>query len=245
VAAVRTGWDGTAARLRWAPEWQVAVLVALAWAALLAGAGAHGAPAGHEQHVHAHDAGLHAALGGWTLMVIAMMVPVTLPAVRHVGLNSIRPRRQWAMALYTCVYVTVWVGFGAVALLAVRGLHEALMLDDRALLVCALIVAATWQLTRAKRRAVLACKRTVPLPPVGRRADLGCARFAVSQAWRCMCSCWALMGVMALAGHASLLWMAGLTALIAVEELTLAGRGRLGHGGAVLAVAAAAVALGA
>ena len=245
MTAIRTGWNGTAARLRWAPEWQIAVLVALAWAALLAGAGAHGAPAGHEHHAHAHAPPFAAALGGWALMVVAMMGPAALPAVRHVGLNSLRARRQWAMALYTAVYVAVWIGFGVLALLAVRGLHAALMLDDRALLVLALVAAATWQLTRAKRRAVLACRRTVPLPPTGLRADLACARFAVAQALRCVRSCWALMAVMAFAGHASLLWTAGLAAVIAAEELTVAGRRRLEAFGALLALAAVAVALGA
>ena len=151
--------------------------------------------------------------------------------MRHVALNSLRARRQWAMALYTAVYVAVWAAFGALALLLVRGVHAALMLDDRALLVLALIAAATWQLTRAKRRAVLACRRTVPLPPAGLRADLGCARFAVAQALRCVRSCWALMVVMAFAGHASPVWMVALTALIAAEELTVAGRRRVAASG--------------
>ena len=246
MTAIRAGWDGAAARLRWAPEWQIGALVALAWAALLAGAAGHGAPSpGHEHHAHVHAAAFPAALAGWALMALAMMGPVALPAVRHVALNSLRARRQWAMALYTAVYVAVWVAFGALALLLVRGVHAALMLDDRALLVLALVAAATWQLTRAKRRAVLACRRTVPLPPAGLRADLGCARFAVAQALRCVRSCWALMVVMAFAGHASPAWMVALTALIAAEELTVAGRRRVEAFGALLALAAAAVALGA
>jgi predicted metal-binding membrane protein len=122
--------------------------------------------------------------------------------------------------------------------------RASLAIDDRALLTLALALAATWQLTRAKRRAVLACKRTVPLPPVGWRADLGCVRFAMAQALRCLRSCWALMAVMVVVGHASLVWMAALAALAWVEELAVAGRRLLGPFAAVLGSLALLVAVG-
>ena len=115
-------------------------------------------------------------------MVVAMMVPVTLPAVRYVGLNSMRRRRQRAMALYTAVYVGIWALFGVTALGIDHLLRAHLGLGDRLLLALALVAAAGWQLTRAKRRALFACGRTVPLPPLGRRADAGCARFALLHA---------------------------------------------------------------
>ena len=188
--------------------------------------------------------GMLGALGGWTLMTIGMMVPVTLPAVRHVGLNSLRSRRRRAMAVYVAVFVGVWVAFGAVALTAERIAHETSGVDGRVLLALALTVAATWQLTRIKRRALFACRRTVPLPPVGRRADAGCARFALVQGWRCVVSCWALMLVMLVAGHAALVWMAVLTALMVVEELTRIGRRLVRPSAAPLALTAGLVALG-
>jgi predicted metal-binding membrane protein len=175
-------------------------------------------------------------------MTIGMMVPVTLPAVRHVGLNSLRSRRRRAMAVYFAVFVGVWVAFGAVALAAERIAHE--IIDGRDLLALALTVAAAWQLTRIKRRALFACRRTVPLPPVGRRANAGCARFALVQGWRCVVSCWALMIVMLVAGHAALVWMAVLTALMLVEELTRVGRRLVRPSAAPLALAAGLVALG-
>jgi predicted metal-binding membrane protein len=53
------------------------------------------------------------------------------------------------------------------------------------------------------------------------------------------------MLLMAIVGHANLLWMAALTVLMSVEELTLLGR-RLRHlSAAALALTAIAVALGA
>ena len=216
-------------------------MVAAAWLALLAGLGVHPA---HFGPGHAPLAVL-GGLPAWSLMVVAMMVPVTLPAVRYVGLNSMRRRRLRAMAVYTASYVGVWVAFGVSALgLAHLATHH-LGLSDDALLALALAAAAVWQLTRAKRRALFACGRTVPLPPSGRRADAGCARFALLQAWRCIRSCWALMLVMVAVGHSSLVWMVALTALVVAEELTVRGRRLTRPAAAVLAAAAVGVALGA
>lgn len=230
-----------AVRLRWQPEWRVAVVVAAAWLTLLAGLGMP------PMHLGPHHAalGVLAGLPGWSLMVVAMMVPVTLPAVRYVGLNSMRRRRQRAMALYTIAYVGVWLLFGLTALGTEHILSVHLGISRRVLLALALAAAAGWQLTRAKRRALFACGSTVPLPPLGRRADAGCARFALLQAWRCIRSCWAIMLVMVVAGHASLVWMVALTALIVAEELTLTGRRVTRPAAGLLAAAAAAVAVGA
>jgi predicted metal-binding membrane protein len=187
--------------------------------------------------------GVLADLPGWGLMAVAMMAPVTLPAVRHVGLNSIRRRRQWAMALYFAVYVGVWVAFGVLALAGERVVRQTLALHGDGLLALILAMAAWWQLTHFKRRAIFRCRRTVPLPPVGLRADAGCARFALQQGWRCVTSCWAFMALMVVVGHSGLMWMTALTSVIVVEELTTFGRRLLQPSAAGLALAAALVAL--
>jgi predicted metal-binding membrane protein len=227
--------------LRWRPEWLVAVAAAAAWIALLSGVGLHHMQLG----AHHSPLGVIAGLPGWSLMVVAMMVPVTLPAVRHVGLNSMRHRRQRAMALYTVVFVGIWVLFGVTALATEHLLSFHLGLGDRLLLAVALAAAAGWQLTRAKRRALFACGRTVPLPPVGRRADAGCVRFALLHARRCIQSCWAIMFVMVVVGHSSLIWMLALTGIVVAEELTVIGRHLTRPAAVVFALTAAAVAFGA
>jgi predicted metal-binding membrane protein len=252
--------------LGWRPEWPYLVLVMLAWVALLAGGGGHvGAPPapdgpGHPEleaashhhhhaelaapatmtHVAEHSSGsLPAALAGWTLMSVAMMVPVALPAVRHVGLNSLRQRRQWAMFVFVAVYVGAWAAFGILALTWQRLALRTIGIDARVLLASTLLVAAGWQLTRVKRRALLACRRTVPLPPIGRRADAGCARFALRQSRRCIVSCWTLMAVMVAVQQAATVWMLSLTALMAAEELTRPGR----RGGRLLPLSATTLAM--
>jgi predicted metal-binding membrane protein len=241
VHGLRTRGQHLTLTLQWRPEWRVAAIAVLAWFALLAGLGMHRVHLGPDHTPPSVVAGL----AGWSLMVVAMMVPVTLPAVRYVGLNSMRRRRQRAMALYTAVYVGTWALFGFTALGIDHLLSVHLGLSDPLLLVVALVAAAGWQLTRAKRRALFACGRTVPLPPLGRRADAGCARYALLHGWRCIQSCWAIMLVMVAVGHSNLVWMVALTVLVIAEELTVRGRYLTRPAAAVLAVAAMAVALGA
>lgn len=235
---VRARGRQLALTLQWRPEWRVALLAVAAWIALLAGVGMH------DTELGAHHEPL-AGLAVWALMVVAMMLPLTLPTVRYVALNSMRRRMRRAVALYTAVYVGVWMMFGLSAI----GLHHVLVehvrLGDKLLLALALVLAGAWQLTRAKRRALYACGRTVPLPPFGRRAHAGCARFALLHAWRCIRSCWAIMLVMVVVGHSSIAWMIALTALVVSEELTVRGRRLTRPASGMLAAAAAVVALGA
>ncbi len=222
--------------LQWRPEWPIALVVGLAWIA---------ACVLYATTVTDHaGTGAVAALGGWALMAVAMMGPMALPPVRHVALNSLRARRMRAMALYFAVFAAVWVAFGLVALGGERLATQTLRIDGRLVLAAALAVAAVWQLTRAKRRAIYACTRTVALPPLGRKANAGCARFALMQGRRSVTSCWALMLVMAAVGHMNLAWMAGLTAFVLFEELTLVGREALWPAAAGLAFAAVVVAAG-
>ena len=183
------------------------------------------------------------ALVEWGLMSVAMMLPVTLPAIRHVALNSLRPRRHRAMALFVMVFVGMWVGFGAAILAVQRWMQNSMAVDDRLPLAAALLTAAAWQVSTFKRRAVFQCRRTVPLPPVGVRADAACARFAWRHGWRCLISCWALMVVMTLAGHGGMWLMAAVTVLTLLEELTRFGPRLLRPSAAVLALSAGAVAL--
>ncbi|MGH3887533.1 MAG: DUF2182 domain-containing protein [Pseudonocardiaceae bacterium] len=228
--------------LAWRPEWLVAVVVAMAWVALAAIPASPSHQGAHGLHSETSaPAAIGVAIGGWALMSVAMMVPVTLPAVRHVGLNSIRRRRRWAMGVYVASYVAVWVLFGVLALGLVWALRStgawSTDLGDRQLVVGALVIATGWQLTTWKRRAVVACQRTVPLPPTGWRADYGCAHFGVRQAGRCVISCWPLMLLMAVVGHGNLVVMAALTAGIVAERRAPAGKRRIALLGGALAVA--------
>lgn len=211
--------------LAWRPDWWVVCAVVLGWILLLA---TH--PLVTPNHAGHHGGGpVHPTLtlADWVLMSAAMMVPVTLPAVRHVAYNSIRRRREWAMLVYLVAYLAIWVGFGVLAIGFMRLCSVDPGLANQLFVAAVLLIAAGWQLSRTKRRAILACRRTVPLPPQGWRADSGCLRLGLRQGRRCVVSCWPAMLVMAAVADSQLIWMGLLAAVVFIEERTRIGRRHL------------------
>ena len=179
------------------------------------------------------------AVAMWTLMAVAMMLPTALPAVRHVAANSLRRRRPRAMATFAAVYALIWVAFGALVLAASPAWAG---LDRTAVAAGALALAAAWQLSAPKRRAVRDCHRPSPLPPTGRRATAGVVRFAVRNGTACVRSCWAMMLAMAVAATATTFWMIAITGLVLVEKLAPKPRQATRAGAVLLAAGSLAVA---
>ena len=155
-------------------------------------------------------------LAGWILMCVAMMGPGALAGIRHTGINSLRWRRGRAMTEFAVAYLGVWAAFGAVALAL-----SALAPSRQRLGVLALVLAlaAAWQVTRFKRRALRDCHRSVPLPLRGWRAEWGALRFGLRNSLSCVGSCWCLMLVMIAVPGGYLLWMIVLTGIVTVERL--------------------------
>lgn len=163
-------------------------------------------------------ASLAASLPMWALMVMAMMLPTAMPAVRHVAVNSLYWRRRRAVLEFIAVYLGIWALFSTLVL----GVAVSRAPTSSALaLPLVLAVAALWQLTPLKRRALRACHQPRALPPYGWRATAGVARFGLGNGGACLASCWAMMLTMAVVSPARLAWMATLTALIAIEKLNL------------------------
>ena len=113
-------------RLAWrSPEsWSLA-LSGLAWVWLAARAVSAANPASGTHAVHqplaSADAGaalLAAGVADWSLMVVAMMVPLVAASVRMVAARSLWRRRHRAVIIFLCSYVLVWsvVGWAALAL---------------------------------------------------------------------------------------------------------------------------------
>jgi predicted metal-binding membrane protein len=184
--------------------------------------------------------GAAAAIAMWTLMVVAMMLPAAIPAVRHVAANSLRRRRRRAIAAFVCVYALIWIAFGGLVLLASplwASLH------GETVLAVALATAAGWQLTAHKRRALLDCHRPSPLPPQGWRATAGVVRFAARNGLACLRSCWAMMLAMGVASSMMLLWMVAVTGIVTTEKLAERPRRAARVGAVVLAAGAVLAAL--
>lgn len=207
----RPGWVGSVLRF-WHrhPERTLAAVALLAWALVFL-------LSGHQTH----DAGWLRSQGLWVLMVAAMMVPPALPMARHVAQNSKRRRRQRGVFLFGGASLLLWLGVGlvAVSLATLTGVSD----QRRWLLGGSLLVAALWELTPAKKRALKACHRTLPLPPDGRKADRACVRLGLQYGKACFRVCWALMLPMALVGHAGLVLMLLLTGIAVAEEVVRKG----------------------
>jgi predicted metal-binding membrane protein len=193
----------------------------------MSGAGAHGS-----MLLASSAAG---SIEMWALMVVAMMLPSALPAVRHIGANSLRWRRRRAMATFLAGYAAIWIVLGAAVVVILRMSS----LPDRAIAsAVALALAGAWQLTPYKRRALSDCHRPSPLPPRGWRATLGVLRFAWRGSLACIRSCWALMLAMGLAQSVPIFWMVAITGIVTVEKFTQTPRHAARVSAALLAVGA-------
>lgn len=182
----------------------------------------------------------------WILMAAAMMVPATLPAIRHVSENSFRWRRLRAMGEFLVSYIAVWSVAGVVALTAVMAWHlgSAPSANSTQIpLLASLLIAAAWQVTPWKRGLLRGCQKSIPLAPHGWKASWSCVRFGSRYGLQCIGSCWALMLVMATTPTGHTWWALALTAVVVGERMLLSVRRRPHLVAAAAVIAAVMVAL--
>lgn len=127
----------------------------------------------------------------WMVMAVAMMLPQALPALRHVGLNSIRSRRLRGMTLYAASHLALWgaFGFGALTVVLICQTYGV----ARPAVIVTIVVAVLWQFTATKRRALATCFRTTPLALDGWLADRRCMQFGMRNTAACIVACWPAM----------------------------------------------------
>ncbi|WP_308419122.1 copper chaperone [Silvimonas terrae] len=197
--------------LVWHPEWVALAVCVAAWSLLLVQAGqtmpllalctANGVQSGPV---------LPRVLGG-LLMLLAMMSPRWLPALRHVAFRSLRQRRGRAMSVFVLGWLLPWLLAG-LPLWAWQGVIAL----PTAALVALFAGAVLWQGLPARKRVLLRCHRTQPLAPGGWRAQSDCLRFGIRQGVDCLLTCGPLMLALSLAPPARGL-MPAASALLAAE----------------------------
>ncbi len=232
----------------------LAAAVGVAWAALLAW---EASPWGRFLH---HDGGgaplpIEAALfaAGWTLKIVAMMLPTSIPLVATFGaLVRSRPQRPMLIGLVVAGYVVAWAGFGLLAWLLDRLVHAAvettpwLAAHPQLIVGATLLVAGAWQFSALKYRCLDECRSPLGFVLnrwVGERPRREALTLGIAHGLFCIGCCWSLMLLMFGLGLGSLVWMLALGAITAVEKNAPWGR-RLGRplGVALVIAAVAAVA---
>lgn len=206
----------------------MAALIALAWLALWVH-GSHGP--------ETFDGGAALALvfvAGWTVMIVAMMLPTSLPLISLFRfVTRQRPDRAWLVALLVTGYLIVWTLFGVAVYFGGWVLFQAV---ERSAWIEAnigvlgagvLVLAGLYQFTPLKHKCLDKCRS--PLSFVmehwrGKREASHAFRLGVHHGLFCVGCCWSLMvlmfavGGVSLAGAVSLGWMLVLGALMAVEK---------------------------
>ena len=175
---------------------------------------------------------------GWALMIIAMMLPSSIPLVLTFGALVRRRRTPGRLvALLLLGYLVIWTVFGLGAWVLDRGIHAGvdaipwLAEHPQLIIGSTLLIAGLWQFSPIRDRCLDECRS--PLGFVANRWHGTAERreaFAMGIAHGAFCvgCCWSLMLVMFGVGLGSVVAMLGLGALTAVEKNLPSGR-RLTH----------------
>ena len=248
--------EGTLKRDRFIVLGALALVIALAWAYVLAGAGmelsavevtAMAAPAVWD---------LRYALlmvFMWWIMMVAMMLPSATPMVLlFTAINRKQKERGnpcVPTALFASAYLLCWAGFSLVAVALQWGFERAALLTPTLVSASAvfggllLVGAGIYQLTPLKQACLKHCRSPLQfITTRWRNGRGGALRMGLEHGAYCVGCCWFLMGLLFFGGVMNLYWIAGLALFVLVEKFTppghwigsLTGAALIGWGGWVL-----------
>jgi predicted metal-binding membrane protein len=175
---------------------------------------------------------------GWVLMIVAMMLPTTLPLLMTFrALVSRRHQPHLLIGLTVGGYLVTWAAFGVVAWIGDRGVHAAvdaipwLAANPRMVLAATFLTAGAYQFSALKYRCLDECRS--PLGFVlnrwrGQAERREAFLMGTAHGLFCIGCCWSLMLVMFGVGLGSMAWMLALGAITAMEKNLAWGR-RLGR----------------
>jgi predicted metal-binding membrane protein len=187
-------------------------------------------------------------VGGWVLMLTAMMLPTTLPLLDTFRrLTARRADRRQLTALVLTGYFAVWLSFGAVAhiadwaLLVVAQQSSWVAANSWAVAAAVLAIAGLYQFSALKYRCLDKCRS--PFGFViehwrGRREKWQSLLLGIRHGAFCVGCCWCLMLLMFVVGVGNIGWMLALGAVMAAEKNLPGGRRLAAPVGAVLLLAA-------
>jgi predicted metal-binding membrane protein len=177
----------------------------------------------------------------WWLMMVAMMLPSAAPAI--LLYSRVRDMRNGDSAIaqtwiFVAGYLLVWLLFSVAAAL-VQGLlaSPSMALSNRFAQGAVLLAAGLYQLSPLKFACVRQCRSPAEfLNRHWRPGWNGAVRLGLRHGAYCLGCCWMLMALLFVGGVMNLLWIVGLTLIVAIEKL--APRGPLIGRAAGLAITA-------
>jgi predicted metal-binding membrane protein len=186
-----------------------------------------------------------ATFGMWTVMMIGMMSPATLPVLfvvaRSESARGGAPLRTTAM--FVGGYLLVWTIFSAAVALLQWKLHDMALLPATMALTSGiggmvLIGAGLYQLTPLKRVCLVHCRNPMDVMVTHWRPGVtGALRMGVHHGWHCVGCCWALMAVLFAVGVMNLAWVGVVAIFVLLEKMNTGGAWLTRAAGGVLIVA--------
>ncbi len=159
----------------------------------------------------------------WIVMMVAMMLPSAAPAIL---LYATVHRRSSAEAPPTLAfllgYLACWTVFAMVAAVLQLAIAEpmSMAVESRAASAGLLIAAGLYQLSPLKDACLGRCRSPAQfLTRHYRPGASGAFRLGLLHGAYCVGCCWLLMALLFVGGVMNLLWIAGLTLLVAAEKL--------------------------
>lgn len=214
----------------------LSVVAALAWAWIASGAGM-----GMGMAMAWTNERLFLTLAMWWVMMIAMMVPAAAPVVLLYGRAAPTPRS----GAFLAGYLLCWLAFSVAAIAlqialeqAGRLTHMDMALSSRWLAAAFFIATGLYQFTPLKGACLAHCRNPAHwLSRHFRPGTVGAMRMGLSHGAYCVGCCWMLMALLFVGGVMNLLWIAGLTLLVAAEKLLPRGEllARLAGGAFIIA----------
>ncbi|WP_048504610.1 DUF2182 domain-containing protein [Chryseobacterium angstadtii] len=129
---------------------------------------------------------------GWTLMVLAMMLPKLISPVQYIYERSFKSRRFWSALLFILGYTAVWIVMGFFMNALIMGMN--LLLPNSYIPAIGVgIIAVIWQFSPVKQRCLNRGHDHVPLAAFGSEADRDAFMFGIMHGVWCVGAGWALM----------------------------------------------------